>query len=185
MKKIPFGITSICLLLVSVFGFAACGSPPDSSDGENPDDKQKYTVTFRQSGEEDVVRSVEAGATLTDIPEPIQHPGYTITWEEKDLTNITQFLVVNAVENANRYTVTYNLGVNTYATLDSYTAQVTYNEAFELKTPQYSGSSAFLGWYLADASGKATAEKVQNGRYLWPRDIKLIARWNEWSPIVS
>lgn len=127
-KKTLFGITSTCLLLTSLFGFAACRAPLDSGDGENHGDKQTYTVTFRQKGKEDVVRSVEHGATLANIPKPIQRPGYTVTWEEKDLTNITESLIVNAVESANNYTVTYNLGVNTYATLDSYTAQVTYNE---------------------------------------------------------
>lgn len=184
-KKTLFGITSTCLLLTSLFGFAACRAPLDSGDGENHGDKQTYTVTFRQKGKEDVVRSVEHGATLANIPKPIQRPGYTITWEEKDLTNITQSIIVNAVEIANRYTVTYNLGVNTYATLDSYTAQVTYNEEFTLKTPQYSGSAPFLGWYLANADGKATDEKVENGKYLWAEDIKLIAKWDEWSQVVS
>lgn len=184
-KKTLFGITSTCLLLTSLFGFAACRAPLDSGDGENHGDKQTYTVTFRQKGKEDVVRSVEHGATLANIPKPIQRPGYTITWEEKDLTNITQSIIVNAVEIANRYTVTYNLGVNTYATLDSYTAQVTYNEEYVYKTPQYPGSQPFLGWYLADENGKATGEQVKDGKYLYAQDVTVIAKWEEWSPIVT
>ena len=184
-KKTLFGITSTCLLLASLFSFAACQSSPDSGDGENHGDKQTYTVTFRQDGEEDVVRSVEYGATLADIPEPFQRPGYTVTWEEKDFTNITASFIVNAEEIPNVYTITYDLGVNNYATLDSFTEQVTYNEEFTLKTPQYSGSAPFLGWYLANADGKATDEKVENGNYLWAEDITLIAKWDEWSQVVS
>lgn len=180
MKKIPFGITSICLLLVSLFGFAACESSPDSSDGENPGDKQTYTVTFKQDGEEDVVRTVEAGATLANIPKPAPRPGYTVTWEEKDYTNITASFTVNAKETPNVYTITYHLGVNNYATLDSYKVQVTYNEDFTLKTPQYSGSAEFYGWYLAGSD-----EKVENGKYIWTKDITLVAKWDEWSPVVS
>lgn len=93
--------------------------------------------------------------------------------------------IVNAVQTANTYTITYSLGVNNYATFDSFTEQVTYNEEFTLKTPQYSGSAPFLGWYLANADGKATDEKVENGKYLWAEDITLIAKWNEWSQVVS
>ena len=75
--------------------------------------------------------------------------------------------------------------MNGYATLNSYTAQVTYGETFTLNTPEYSGSAEFYGWYLADKDGKATDEKVEDGKYLWAEDITLIAKWNEWSQVVS
>lgn len=183
-KKILFSITSICLLLVSLFGFAACDSPLNSSDGEGTNGGERYIITFRQDGEKDV-RMVAEGGTLKYIPKPMPRPGYTVTWEEKDFTNITASFTVYAVETPNEYTITYNLGVNKYATLETYTAQVTYNEEFTLKTPSYSGSSEFYGWYLAGADGKATDEKAEDGKYLWAKDITLIAKWNEWSPVVS
>ena len=63
--------------------------------------------------------------------------------------------------------------MNGYATLNSYTAQVTYGETFTLNTPEYSGSAEFYGWYLADKDGKATDEKVEDGKYLWAEDINL------------
>lgn len=186
-RKISFGIISLCLSAISLFCcLASCTAAPSSKDAEGTGEKEKYTVTFRQDGEDDVVRTVEAGGTLEDIPEPAPRPGYTVTWEEKDFTNITAGFIVNAEQTPNVYTITYDLGVNRYATLDSYTAQVTYNEQFVLKTPQYTGSAAtFLGWYLADSSGKATGEKAEDGIYIWTEDITLIAKWNEWSPVVS
>lgn len=192
MKRFSL-VICICLVLSSLcFCLGSCNANPNDTGGNSPitgdtepGDVEKYIITFRQSGEEDVVMSVEHGATLANIPQPIQRPGYTVTWEEKDLTNITQFLIVNAIESANSYTVTYNLGVNSYATLDEYTVQVTYNEEFTLKTPQYSGSAPFLGWYLADENGKATGEQVSDGKYLYAQDVTVIAKWREWSPIVS
>ena len=158
----------------------------DTEPGDTkPSDVEKYTIIFRQDGEEDVLRTVPEGGTLEDIPQPKPRPGYTVTWEETDFTNIAASIVVNALESANSYTITYNLGVNSYATLDEYTAQVTYDEEFTLKTPSYSGSAPFLGWYLADEQGKVTDEQVMEGKYLYAKDVTLIAKWDEWSPVVS
>ena len=148
---------------------------------------EPYTVSFVQEGCVTVVVKVAEGGSLAAdaIPAPQAKEGYTVNWDKTDFTNITQNIIVNTVQTANTYTITYSLGVNNYATLDSFTEQVTYHEEFILKTPQYSGSAPFLGWYLADADGKATDEKVEDGKYLWAEDITLIAKWNEWSQLVS
>lgn len=148
---------------------------------------EPYTVSFVQEGCETVVVKVAEGGSLAAdaIPAPQEKEGYTVNWDKTDFTNITQNIIVNAVITANTYTVTYDLGVNGYATLNSYTAQVTYGETFTLNTPEYSGSAEFYGWYLADKDGKATDEKVEDGKYLWAEDITLIAKWNEWSQVVS
>ena len=148
---------------------------------------EPYTVSFVQEGCETVVVKVAEGGSLAAdaIPAPQEKEGYTVKWDKTDFTNITQNIIVNAVITANTYTITYDLGVNGYATLNSYTAQVTYGETFTLNTPEYSGSAEFYGWYFADKDGKATDEKVEDGKYLWAEDITLIAKWNEWSQVVS
>ena len=179
-----FTILLLTFACVCAFAFTACATDKADLDDE-PSQTVTYTVTFKQDGYDDIVKTVEEGGNLTDIPLPVPKAGYTIVWEEKSYTNITGNFIVNAIETANNYTVTYKLGVNTYAALDSYAAQATYGETFTLKTPEYSGSAPFLGWYLADADGKATDEKAENGKCLWTEDVTLIAKWGEWSPVVS
>ena len=84
------------------------------------------------------------------------------------------------------YTITYDLGINKYATISSTTQTVAYGETLNLAMPQYSGSAQFLGWYIADENGNATTQKVESGNeYLWEKDVTLIAKWQEWSEIVS
>ncbi len=91
-----------------------------------------YTVTFVQSGQEDVLRTVKEGETLTDIPAVQPREGYTVVWEEKDLTNISGNITVNAVETANTYTVTYDANGGT---VSSETLTVTYDAQYALATP--------------------------------------------------
>ena len=82
------------------------------------------------------------------------------------------------------YMITYDLGVNNYATLENYTTDVIYGEPFKLEVPYYPGSAEFYGWYLADENGDATDEKITDGIYLYHRNILVIGKWQEWSPIV-
>ena len=148
---------------------------------------EPYTVSFVQEGCETVVVKVAEGGSLDAdaIPAPQAKEGYTITWDRTDFTNITQSVIVNAIQTANTYKITYNLGANTYATLPVETQEVQYEQSFTLQTPEYQGSAAFYGWYLADEDGKVTDEKAENGTYNWARDICVIAKWQEWSDVVS
>lgn len=93
--------------------------------------------------------------------------------------------VTDAGNSSSTYTIKYDLGVNRYATISSETQRVTYGQTYELKTPEYSGKAKFLGWYVADESGKATDEKVENGTYLRTENITLVAVWQEWSGVVN
>lgn len=83
------------------------------------------------------------------------------------------------------YTITYDLGVNRYATLKSESTRAVFGESFTLEIPEYEGSAAFYGWYLADENGDATNERVEDGVYTYTRDILVVARWQEWSDVVS
>lgn len=80
---------------------------------------------------------------------------------------------------------TYDLGVNRYATLKSESTRAVFGESFTLEIPEYEGSAAFYGWYLADETGDATDERVEDGVYTYTRDILVVARWQEWSDVVS
>lgn len=83
------------------------------------------------------------------------------------------------------YTITYDLGVNRYATLKSESTRAVFGESFTLEIPEYEGSAAFYGWYLADENGDATDVRVEDGVYTYTRDILVVARWQEWSDVVS
>ena len=83
------------------------------------------------------------------------------------------------------YTITYDLGVNHYATLKSESTRAVFGESFTLEIPEYEGSAAFYGWYLADENGDATDVRVEDGVYTYTRDILVVARWQEWSDVVS
>lgn len=180
----------LCLLLLSAICavasafFAACApeTPPEDDDSTSA---PTYTVTFMQEGEKDIVRTVKEGESLTDIPAPVPEKGYTIAWDKTDFSSVTENITVTAVKTANVYTITYNLGVNNYATLSEKTQSATYGQAYTLLTPQYNGAAKFLGWYVAGENGKATDEKAQDGKYLWAEDIILVAAWEEWSDVVN
>ena len=50
---------------------------------ENSSDEKpgKVNVTFKQSGCVDIVKKVNKGETLTDVPAPAEKTGYTVTWD--------------------------------------------------------------------------------------------------------
>ena len=114
MKKIILLVLSIGMC----FAFASCaelfkpiqsgnGSSTEmesTSDGlENSSDNetQYVTVTFKQEGKMDVVKTLEKGDNLTDIPIPAEKTGYNVIWDRTDFTSIMEDIVVNAVATAN------------------------------------------------------------------------------------
>ncbi len=57
------------------------------------------TVTFKQEGETDIVKIVEKGGSLDEIPSPKQVEGYEVVWSETDFEKITEDMTVTAVLN--------------------------------------------------------------------------------------
>ncbi len=104
----------------------------------------KCTVTFKQAGESNIVKEVEKGGTLTDIPTPKDktEEGYIYTWDRSDFTNITENVVVTAVATGITYTVVFdsNGGQVSEATKD-----VQYGSAYTLPEPKKQGY-IFTGW---------------------------------------
>ena len=143
------------------------------SSSEVPETKV-YTVTFKQFNQPDVTKEVEEGKALTDIPTPAVRTGYTVVWEEVDLTNITANITVNAVETANTYEITYDANGGS---VDTATQTVTYDSAYTLATPTYQDYK-FLGWtYNGNA---VTAEKWNIAE-----DVTLVASWQDDRPTYS
>ena len=142
-------------------------SEPDSestSDSTSEEDvKVEYTVTFKQDGCEDIVRTVEKGKALADVPVPQEKTGYTVKWNITNFAKITKDTVVTAVATPNTYTVTY-------ADADVAAATFTFDAAYELATPTKEGFK-FLGWFIGEE------EVPMTGTWTTANDVELTAKW--------
>ena len=161
MKKILFAALTVLLCMAA---FVACN--------EETEEATQYKVTFLQQGQEAIVRYVNEGEDLTDIPEPQAKPGYTVTWDIQNFSNIMEDLTVNAVETPNKYTIHYDLGGQSGAQISAETSEVTYGAAYELLTPTCPGYT-FTGWVLEDSEEPFTAGAAYNT----VGDTHLVATW--------
>ena len=168
MKK---RLAVIFVLAAAAGCLAACG---DS--GQTP---QTFRITFVQAGQRDVVREVKEGETFTDIPAPKEREGYTVTWEDKDYTNVTESFTVNAVETANSYTVTYVVG--DHGTLAETTQQVTYDAQYSLKTPDCKEGYLFVCWQDREGKGvtdsgiwKVADNVTLTAKYIMPVSVTFV-----------
>ncbi len=169
MKKLLFLLLSIT---TSMSVLAACGGDETPT---TPDRTTVfYTVTFKQAGEEDVVRVVEEGDSLlsSSIPELNQKTGYTVAWDTNDFTNIDGDMIVTAVATANEYTITFDPGEG--GSVDPTTQTVTYDaipSAFPVPTKT---DYEFICWMTADN----TAVLATNP-WTIASDVTLKAKWGK------
>jgi len=145
-------------------------TPPNSSE-EAP---KTYKVTFKQAGEEDVVMEVQEGEDITaaEMPTPKAKTGYTVAWEVNSLTNIKADTVVNVVETANVYTITYDADGGE---VTPQTQKATYDNEVALPFPRKDGFT-FQGWKLADGT------VVLSGPWTIANDVTLKAEWKAIDP---
>ncbi|MDY3899442.1 MAG: InlB B-repeat-containing protein, partial [Bacilli bacterium] len=113
-------------------------------------------------------KQVEEGTILTDI-EVLTKIGYTFKGWDYDFTKpITSNLIVNAIWEANKYTITYNPNGGT---INRDTQQATYDSDYTLMEPTYEGH-AFMGWYYNDRLFDNT------GIWKLTTNITLTANWS-------
>ncbi len=120
----------------------------DDNDNDNEEEKQYVTVTFKQAGKADIVKTVEKFTSLTDVPTPAEKKGYTIVWDKTDFRNITENIVVTAIETIKAYTIIFktNIGITTQTTMS-----IVYGDTYEL--PQAtSEDGTFKGWLYNGAN---------------------------------
>lgn len=129
-----------------------------------------YTVTFKQDGCEDVTRSVRAGETLTDIPQPKRVEGHTVVWENVDFGAIASNVTVEAIITANSYTIRYHVDDETASV---YEQSVVYGAAYTLATPTKDGY-IFQKWLI-----KGTDFAFEEGTYLKAGDTELVPLFTE------
>ena len=127
-----------------------------------------FTLVFRQEGKADIIRYVNEGEALSNIPTPAQKVGYTVTWEITDFSNVTQDLTIKTVETPNTYTITYDAGEGTPSVA---TQTVTYDKAPESFATATRDGYQLVCWKYEGKAILATE--------LWkiPSDVTLIAEW--------
>ena len=157
MKNTIKWLSLVSLLLIVVMSFAliSCGGGDDTNDTDNTDGSS-YTVTFKHAdGTEDKV-SVSAGASAT-APAAKQEDGYTVAWENVDLSNVTSNMTVNAVKTPIEYTIKYELneGTNSEDNVATYTIEST---TIVLSNASKTGYK-FIGWY-SDAEFTTKVEEI-------------------------
>ena len=153
------------LLVMSLaIGFSCVfGGCSNSENGGSPE--QTYTITFKQAGQEDIVKEVKKGEDLSEIPTPKSKTGYTVEWDTTDFLDITADMVVTAVATANTYTITYDAGEGI---LSQTTQEVVYDSTPTLATPTLEGYT-FTGWTY---NGTAVL-----GKWTIANDVTLVASW--------
>lgn len=149
--------------LASCFLLGACGGSPTIK-------TEQVTITFKQQDKEDIVKTVEKGTTLTDIPTPIGKTGYTIVWDTTDFTSLQESIVVNAIETPKTYTVVLDANGGKISQT-SYV--VIYDKSYEFASPTH-GEYVFESW-------EYNGEKI-SARGVWTIDeddgvIELSALW--------
>ncbi|MBO5927759.1 MAG: hypothetical protein J6Q32_02780 [Clostridia bacterium] len=98
-KKIISKILLLILVIVASLSAFACGGSASAT----------CKITFKEEGYPTIVKYVERGETLTDIPEVHTKEGYDVFWNISDFTNIRKSMVVYANSYAKRYKVTFNI----------------------------------------------------------------------------
>ena len=122
------------LILVLAFALSLCGFAGCGSDKKN-ETVETYTITFVQEGQDNVVKTVNKGATLTDIPTPVAVTGYEIVWDVTDFSDIQSNMTVTAVKTAKTFTIYYvvsDFAEGKGVTLSQTQQTVTYGQAFTL-----------------------------------------------------
>lgn len=135
-----------------------------------------HKVTFRQNGQPDKVYNVLDLADFAEtIPDVVPVENYDVAWEEKQLTRVTEDVIVNAVITPTVYEITYILdgGTIPYNAPRQYTIET---ETFDLPEPQRD-YYAFEGWYAEETFANRVAQVPQGST----GNVTLYAKWQQTS----
>ncbi len=168
MKKIML----IIIAVICCLGLVACNNEQPKEEIP-PVTAQSFTITFVQEGYEDIVKVLENGQTLKDIPLPKQAEGYTVGWSltEEQIKGLTATTTVTAIAVANEYVISYDLGENPTAVNPTAT-KVEFGKPFTLAVPSDGQWLKFQNWALKDSG-----QVFSSGVYNLTKDITLVAVW--------
>ena len=130
------------------------------------------TVTFVYAENNTVVKTVEKGSALTDIPAFPTAEGYDYSWDVTDFSAINENITVNLIAVAKEYTITYNANGGAI-TAGNETQKVTYGQAYELAYPTVERADYnLIGWNMEEGS-------LPTGNWNIAGDVTLYAQWKE------
>ena len=145
----------------------------------------KQVVAFLEDGFVPVIREVNDGETLTDIPNVQENrPGYELTWSVQDFTNITETVRVYTEATEKTFRIYYNYDPSKISsdkiaefnliydsTTQSYYQEVKYLASYELLDEIVDVTYKLGGWREIDSD-----EPFFGGeRYELTEDITLVA----------
>ncbi len=169
MKNSIKWLTLVSLLLVVVMSFAlvSCGGGDSTDTDPNAVD---CTVTFKHADGSEEKVTVKSGSSAT-APAAKQVAGYTVAWENVDLSKVTSDMTVNAVKTAIEYKIEYvlNGGNNAVGNPTTYTIS---ESNIPLKGATLDGYD-FAGWSL-DIGGENKIDSIAAGT---TGDLKLYANF--------
>ena len=132
-----------------------------------------HKVIFKQEDQTDQVVEVLdlAGVSKEQIPTPVAVNGYTVKWQDVDLSCITADVTVNAVKTPITYTIRYYLdeGQNNSYNPESYDITT---PTITLAAPTKNGYT-FLGWFKGSLGGDQIKEIAQGST----GNLNLYAKW--------
>lgn len=141
-------------------------------------------ITFKQEGQEDVVRIVKKGQALTDIPEPKQSGRFITVWDRSNFSEITEDIVVNAktTDKYRTFTITLKTGyTEEQVPMETTTIKVVYGREFTLPVPKYVKDSPSVSHEFDCWKIEGTNQKVTDGIYTFEQDLVLVASWEVWT----
>jgi len=128
-----------------------------------------------------MVITVESGKAVSQESIPTVKPkaGHTVAWEEKDLSSVTQDIIVNAIATPNTYKIFLDwntTGLDVSSDKFNQTEQgVTYGGTYKL--PTY-GSITESGWKIDYWQNVQTGEPFPtSGTYTLTKNVSLKAVW--------
>lgn len=147
----------------------------ESSSGGEEKPAETCTVTF-VDGESSTTRTVEKGASLTEIPDVGVKKGYTAKWDRTDFSSIDSDLTVTCVYTANAYTIYLKASSeDVYEILDVTEIEVTFDGQYTIPDAERWGYT-FVGWVLQGDTARFDKSGVYNA---YDNDVTLVAVWEK------
>ncbi len=169
---------------MSVAMLAGCScSCNGDGDEDNPDGKVYYTITFKQEGQEDVIRKVEQGQYLSTQDIPVitgeAKKGHSVAWDVDDFTAISSDTVVNAIETPNVYTITLQCDKEENS---KFSQKVTYGQAYAIEFKPIRLSHKLdetTPWLIVNEESGNEEQKAlaKSGTWEIDSDVTIIPNW--------
>lgn len=170
-------LIALITAFVGCFGGGQSGSSNSGNGGTTGGSENNqtvyYSIVFKEEGFSDVTLTVKEGEGVKTLPsfQGQAKTGYELVWDKTELSAVTENIVVNAIQRAKTYTISFDLGGGSMS-VQSLT--VTFGESYALPTPELSGFT-FAAWRYNDLEIAQTGTWQTDGE-----NIILVAVYEAW-----